>query len=198
MSDGDTRQKLIQAGLELMLSQGYSATAIDEVCSSAGVSKGSFYHFFSSKEEFGLAILDAFYEGGVARVEGGEHTGIADPGRRLEAFFDHMEEIAPDLWRHGCLLGSFATELAESNPTIRGRVGELFDGLGEKLAPVFMGAVDDPAEARDLADEMLALLEGTIVIARAHGEPERIAEAVRRFRRNVSARLPELEIAGVE
>lgn len=196
MSDGNTRRKLVQAGLQLMLSRGYSATSIDDVCSRAEVSKGSFYHFFSSKEEFGLAVLDAFFERGVARVEAGEHTGIRDPARRLEAFFDHMEKIAPELWRHGCLLGSFASELAESSPTIRGRVGELFDGLGDKMVPIFMGAVEDPGEARDLAEEMLALLEGTIIIARAHAEPERIAEAVRRFRRNVAARYPELEIAG--
>ncbi|MFP3948966.1 MAG: TetR/AcrR family transcriptional regulator [Longimicrobiales bacterium] len=198
MSDGNTRQKLLQAGLELMLSQGYSATAIDQVCSSAGVSKGSFYHFFSTKEEFGLAVLDAFYQRGVARVEEGEYTEVADSRQRLLAFFDHMEEIAPELWRHGCLLGSFASELADSSPPIRARVGELFDGLEEKLLPVFLGVAGDREEARDLANEMLALLEGTIVIARAHGEPDRIGEAVRRFRRSVVARNPELEGVALE
>ncbi len=103
-----------------------------------------------------------------------------------------MEEISPQIWRHGCLLGSFATELAESSPAIRRRVGELFDALAYDLASVFDGVAGDRAEARELADEMLALVEGTIVIARAHGEPERIAGAVRRFRRNLEARIPNL------
>ncbi|MFW6199125.1 MAG: hypothetical protein ACOC8K_01005, partial [Gemmatimonadota bacterium] len=77
-------------------------------------------------------------------------------------------------------------------------VGELFDGLEEKLLPVFLGVAGDREEARDLANEMLALLEGTIVIARAHGEPDRIGEAVRRFRRSVVARNPELEGVALE
>ena len=188
MSPGDTRVKLLDAGLGLMLSRGYSATSIDDVCETAGVSKGSFYHFFGSKEEFGLAVLDTFYERGVERVKAGDYTSVADPVERLWAFFDHMERISPELWRNGCLLGSFATELAESSPTIRDRVGELFDALGEEVVPVFLAVTGDPEQARDLAEEMLALIEGTIVIARAHGEPERVADAVRRFRRNVDAR----------
>lgn len=172
-----------------MLARGYSATPIDDVCEAAGVSKGSFYHFFSSKEEFGLAVLDAFYERGVERVRAGDYTEVADPVERLHAFLDHMERISPDLWRHGCLLGSFATELVESSPTIRDRVGELFDALGEQVMPIFLAVTEDAEQARDLAEEMLALIEGTIIIARAHGEPDRISDAVRRFRRNVEARM---------
>lgn len=193
MSPGDTRVKLLDAGLSQMLAGGYSATSIEDVCKAAGVSKGSFYHFFDSKEEFGLAVLDAFYERGVERVREGDFAKIADPVERLRAFFDHMERISPQLWRHGCLLGSFATELAESSPTIRDRVGELFDALGEHMVPVFLAVTGDVDRARDLAEEMLAQIEGTIVIARAHGEPERIADAIRRFRRNVQARMGSLE-----
>lgn len=193
MSPGDTRIKLLDAGLGLMLARGYSATSIDDVCEAAGVSKGSFYHFFGSKEEFGVAVLDAFYERGVARVKAGDYAKITDPVERLWAFFDHMERISPELWRHGCLLGSFATELAESSPVIRDRVGELFDALGEQVVPVFRAVTDDVDQARDLAEEMLALIEGTIIIARAHGEPDRVADAVRRFRRNVEARMPAFE-----
>lgn len=178
-----------------MLARGYSATSIDDLCKAVGVSKGSFYHFFRGKEDFGLAVLDDYYERGVARVESGAFATVPDPLERLRGFFDHMETIAPDLWRHGCLMGAFAAELWESSPVIHARVGELFDMMAERLAPLFVTVVGDEDDGRALAVEMLAMLEGWIVLARAHGDPQRIAEGVRRFRSNIGGRIAGLEPA---
>lgn len=180
-----------------MLARGYSATSIDDLCKAAGVSKGSFYHFFEGKEQFGLAVLDDYYERGVAHVESGTFTTIADPLERLGAFFDHMQTIAPELWRHGCLMGAFAAELWESSPVIHTRVGQLFDMMAARLAPLFTSVLNDEDEGMALAVEMLAMLEGWIVLARAHDEPQRIAEGVRRFRSLLARRIPGLEPAGV-
>lgn len=57
---GETRDKLIEAGLQLMLAKGYTNTGIQEIVNQAGVPKGSFYHYFDSKENFALAIIDSF------------------------------------------------------------------------------------------------------------------------------------------
>lgn len=57
---GETRDKLIEAGLQLMLAKGYTNTGIQEIVNQAGVPKGSFYHYFDSKESFALAIIDSF------------------------------------------------------------------------------------------------------------------------------------------
>ncbi|MGD8289959.1 MAG: TetR/AcrR family transcriptional regulator [Gemmatimonadota bacterium] len=193
MIETDTRSRLIEAGCELMLARGYSATSIDDLCKTVGVSKGSFYHFFRGKEEFGLAVLEDYYERGVATVESGDFATIPDPLERLRGFFDHLEAIAPDLWRHGCLMGAFAAELWESSPMIHARVGELFDSMAARMAPLFVSAVGDEDEGSALAVEMLAMLEGWIVLARAHDDPQRIADGVRRFRNNISARIVGLE-----
>lgn len=197
MSQSDTYERLIEAGCARMLARGYSATSIDDVCKAAGVSKGSFYHFFEGKEQFGLAVLDDYYERGVAHVEGGAFVAIPDPLRRLEAFFDHMEAIAPDLWRHGCLMGAFAAELWESSPVIHQRVGQLFDMMAARLAPLFASVVGDEDEGMALAVEMLAMLEGWIVLARAHADPGKIADGVGRFRSGLSGRIPGLAPAAV-
>jgi len=55
-----TRDKLLHTAEELMLRDGYSATRVDDVIRKAGVSKGSFYHFFDSKESLGLAAIDQY------------------------------------------------------------------------------------------------------------------------------------------
>lgn len=172
-----------------MLARGYSATSVDDICSSAGVSKGSFYHFFSSKEDLGLAVLNRFYREGMQTVGSGPFLHVTDPRERLERFFDHLEAVAPEFWRRGCLMGNFATELAESNPVIHGRVTELFNAMTVRLAPIFEALLGDAAEALGWAEEMLMLLEGSIILARVHGDPQRIAIGLRRFRSSVESRL---------
>ncbi len=189
MPKGDTKQKLLDAARELMLSRGYSATSVDEICSRAGVSKGSFYHFFPTKEELGLAVLNAFYHDGVGRVRRGEYARIADPTDRLLGLLDHLETIAPDLWEHGCLMGNFATELCESNPVIGKRVDEVFTELTAGLSPLFAPIAADPGEAMELAEQLLMVIEGSIIFARAHRDPKRIADGVRRFRGAVQDRI---------
>lgn len=183
MPRGDSRKKILEAAFELLLARGYSATSVDEICSRAGVSKGSFYHFFHSKEELGLAVLNRFYREGMHIIGKGDFLQVADPRRRLDAFFDHLEQVAPDFWQRGCLLGNFATELSESNPVIHARVTELFSDMVSKLAPLFAAVIGDPQEAALWAEEMLMVLEGSIILARVHDDPSRIATGIRRFRR---------------
>jgi len=57
------KDDIVQAGLELMLSKGFTATGVEAILKQANVPKGSFYNFFSSKEEFGLAIIDRYVAG---------------------------------------------------------------------------------------------------------------------------------------
>ena len=57
----DTREKLLRTAERLMLRDGYSATRVDDVLRHAGLSKGSFYHFFDSKEALGLAALEHYF-----------------------------------------------------------------------------------------------------------------------------------------
>jgi TetR/AcrR family transcriptional regulator, transcriptional repressor for nem operon len=187
----DSRSRIIDAARELMLARGYSATSVDDICSSAKVSKGSFYHSFASKAELGLAVLDAFYQHGVSRLRNGDYVRNPDPVGRLMGFFDHLEVVAPELWEHGCLLGNFATELAESSPEIHARVGELFDQLVEGMTPVFEPFGDD---AKALAEQLLNVLEGSIIMGRAHSDPGRIAVGVGRFRRVIEMQMDALGI----
>jgi TetR/AcrR family transcriptional regulator, transcriptional repressor for nem operon len=172
-----------------MLRYGYAATAVDEICAKAGVTKGSFYHFFETKEELGLAVLDAFYEQGAARVLSGKFAEANDPYQRLRGLFDHLETIGPEIWRHGCLIGNFACEHAESSQLIRRRVARMFEELANRLAPVFQPIARDGREAIELAEQTLMVIEGAVIMARAYDDPRRIASGLRQFRRMVEARI---------
>jgi TetR/AcrR family transcriptional repressor of nem operon len=195
MSEAPSRTSILRTARDLMLRYGYAATSVDDICSKAGVTKGSFYHFFATKEDLGLAVLNGFYEDGVARVAGGPYAAMDDPYRRLRGLFDHLEAIGPQLWRNGCLMGNFACELAESSQTIRRRVAEIFADLVQRWVPLFRPVSRSPAEAAALAEQTLMVIEGAVVMARAHDDPSRIAAGLRRLRRTIEARIPQSRTA---
>lgn len=178
------REKLVTAAETLMLSRGYASTSVDEICEAAGVSKGSFYHFFRTKEDLGLAVLDAFQErnGGIL-AKGVKESG--DPVDRSLALVDHLLDSAGTLWGNGCLLGSFALDLAETNPTIRKAVSEKFRQvaavLGEGLEPLGTEGED----GAELAERFIVVVEGALVLARAHDDWSYVERALERFRRDV-------------
>lgn len=181
----ETPDKLLDAALHLMLSRGYAGTTVDDICTEAGVSKGSFYHFYKTKEELALATLERFYRRGANEFWNGEFRALEDPLDRAFGFVRNTEEHAEFLWREGCLLGSFATELADSNPAMQKAVSKLFrditEGMAEFLGPVAERAGPDGPSAEQLADMFLEILEGSILLAKAYKDPSRIAVSAARF-----------------
>jgi TetR/AcrR family transcriptional regulator, transcriptional repressor for nem operon len=195
MAEAQSRTSIVKTARDLMLRHGYAATSVDDICSKAGVTKGSFYHFFETKEELGLAVLNAFYEQGAARVLNGTFAEMNDPHQRLLGLFDHLEAIGPELWRHGCLIGNFACEHAESSQLIRRRVADMFEELVNSLAPLFRPIARGGREAAELAEQTLMVIEGAVIMARAHDDPGRIASGLARFRRTIEARIGESRTA---
>ncbi len=185
MSASTAKEKLIQAALRLMLDKGYAGTAVDEICESAGVSKGSFYHFFKTKEDIGLAALEAFIQGAEKLISRGSFMEIEDPIQRVFGYLDHAEAVSKEIWGDGCLLGTFAIDLARTHPVIRSRVTALFDKAAANVAQIFKPIAvlrQDGPTAVQLAEQYLAMLEGSIVLAKAHDDWKRIPQGLQAFR----------------
>jgi TetR/AcrR family transcriptional regulator, transcriptional repressor for nem operon len=178
----DTREKLVRTAEVLMLRDGYSATRVDDVIRKAGLSKGSFYHFFASKEALGLAALEHYYADRVGRLAAGTYAAEADPLRRARGFLQHAADVAADLWETGCLLASFAADAAGSSRVIanalRKRTNELRDLLAELLRPYATPEIT----AGELADRMLICIEGSVVLARIYGDPAYLRRGLDQFR----------------
>ncbi len=176
----------MQTALHLMLDKGYAGTTVDEICETADVSKGSFYHYFDSKEAIGLAALEAFILNGGQLMQDGPYQNVEDPVERVFAYLEHAETVAKKIWGEGCLLGTFATDLARTHPAIQTRVRGLFDqvekNMSELFQPIASFRKSNPS-ARELARQYLAMLEGAIVLAKAYGEWKRIPQALKGFGR---------------
>lgn len=187
MNPTNTQEKIFNAAKTLMLSKGYPATTVDEICESAKVSKGSFYHSFSSKEELGIRLLEWYHQGGTEKVFGGSYKDIKDSEQRMYGFLDYIEKSSKELWGNGCLLANLGMELAESNPKIRVEVSGIFKKLSHSLETIFEpagrknGAKDHPS-AKELAEQFLVMLEGSIILARVNKNWSIVNRSIQNFR----------------
>ncbi len=195
MSRTTAKEKLIAAALDLMAERDYTVISVDEICERAGVSKGSFYHFFKSKEDLGLTAIWAYFRESLDDMAAAEFMRRTDPVERAFGFLDYMESMADRHYRTGCLFGNVAVGIARSQPRFQHRIGKVFDGLAEAFAALLApfaseDASDGLPSAKELAELYLSVMEGSIVMGRAHSDPERIRKGQRWFRQYLEALVP--------
>lgn len=192
----ESKERILTAAKELFLSRGYGATTVDAICERAKLTKGSVYYFFDSKEGLGLAVLDWSLRRSAQMLASGPYLRIADPVAKAFAFLKHLEKCSPELWNGGCLLGSFAMELAETNSRMQQAVVGMFQALADTIAELLQPiAAHCPGKqtpsASELADTLLGSIEGSIILAKAYRDPTRIPKAIRGFRRSLATLVTE-------
>lgn len=190
-----TRARLVRAGIEAVLERGWAASGVDTVLRSAGVPKGSFYHYFPSKDDFGYAVLQgyqAFFLKRLDRCFGGE----ASPARRLDAQFaaflaESLDGMARHGWQRGCLVGALGQELGGLHEGFRQRLLASLDEWGEVLARA-LAAAQARGEVRGGLDPALAARgfwtawEGAVLRARLARDGAPLEAAIADFRRLVA------------
>lgn len=186
-----TQENILKAARDLFLSKGYPTTTVDEIVDKAGVSKGSFYHAFPSKEDMGIVLLDWYQRGGEQQFLNGPFAKMEDPKKRMFAYLDHIENVSKELWSHGCLLGTLGLELAETSPKIRKKISKIFKGLIKSLEPIFEpagknnGAKGHPS-AREIAEGFLITMEGAIMLVRVNKDWNYFSRGMQNFRNHLN------------
>ncbi len=178
----DARDRLIAATTELIWNEGYAAFTVDRVCERADVRKGSFYHFFESKEQLVLAALDAHWAKRRPVLDALFSPSLP-PLERLRRYFASIHERQLDLKsRTGRLLGCFfnavAVGAAQQNPEIARKVQGIFATSERYYESALLEAaargevaIDD---VRGKAKSLFALMEGVLAQARIQDDPELI------------------------
>lgn len=169
--ESPTKDRLLDAAEQLMLTKGFAATTVDEICEAAKLTKGSLFHYFESKAELGRVLLERFCAAGE-KVHEGLFGSETDPLMRVYAYIDNAAKVAADPANKGCLLGMFAQELCDLNPDIRATCEQGFDrwakGFGDELAKA--KAKHPPKKAFDpheLAEHLIAVMEGSLILGKA-------------------------------
>jgi len=184
MKNLSVKDNLLKTSYDLFLGKGYNATTVDEICKSAGVSKGSFFHYFKTKEELGLEVLKWYYAYATNLIMSGSFINESDPIKRVFSFIDYTGSISRQLWGNGCLLGSFVIDLSRSNKKVVTKISNIFSGMTEALAKIFSAVAEKNKNvtASELAEQYLLIIEGAIVLAKAKNDWKKVLSAIRNFR----------------
>jgi TetR/AcrR family transcriptional repressor of nem operon len=188
---GATRTRILDAAEKLVLEQGFGGSSVDEIIASAGTTKGGFFHHFSTKQALALGLVERYVaedmqllEDLLARAE----RLSDDPLQQLLLFIGLQEELADDLGDgRGCLYASIMYEkelvdertrdlIAEAVRAWRARTRAKLNEVVAKYPPRV------PIDLDALADQGLAVYEGTFVLSRALDEPELLRGQLRHFR----------------
>ncbi|WP_067041833.1 TetR/AcrR family transcriptional regulator [Moritella sp. JT01] len=111
--NSDTRALLIRSGVEVLTESGFAAAGIDGILKKVGVPKGSFYHYFKSKEDFGQAVIDNYANYFAAKLDKCLLDESLAPLQRIVKFADEAKQgIVKFEFKRGCLVGNLGQEVA--------------------------------------------------------------------------------------
>jgi len=153
----DTRDNILASGQRLMASKGFSAVGLNEILATAGVPKGSFYHYFGSKDAFGEALLEAYFEEYLADID----KTLAKPGlsmaRRLMNYFANWQDSQSFLDCQGkCLAVKLGAEVADLSETLRAAMKRGTAGIVSRLAAAIEDGVAEGSLSVDDTPQRVA------------------------------------------
>ena len=181
----DTRQRIISAAQELIYARSYNEVGVQEICDHANVKKGSFYHFFPSKRDLALAVLDQSQTYMYDEIINKSFHEDIPPLARIERFFSTLYAFHKQARENtgsvfGCPFGNLGSEMSTQDEDIRNKV----DSILKASEKPFEKALNEAVERGDLqavdtaatAKAIFAYTEGIMLYAKTRNDPELIRE----------------------
>jgi TetR/AcrR family transcriptional regulator, transcriptional repressor for nem operon len=171
-----TKQRLIDAGLRMLLQHGYNSLGIQALLEETGTPKGSFYHHFKDKEDFALQVLDAY----MVAVHEGLDACLLDaalpPLARIRLFFETTREKYREEGYLGCLMGGLGQELSGVSEVFARKIDWCLSSISERMAKCLTEARergDIPAtrNVQEMADLLVDCWEGAALRSRLRRNP---------------------------
>ncbi|MDX8397265.1 MAG: TetR/AcrR family transcriptional regulator [Mariprofundaceae bacterium] len=179
----DTRTRIITASAELFYIQGFESVGLQKICAQAKVSKSSFYHFFASKDEVAIAVVNAHWHNaqeGLAEL----FSSPLMPLQKIRAIFDNIfdksESSCSELGGiFGCPFGNLASELSNSNPALQKQVQIIFDHMTEIYIDLIkqakqQGEFSEKISTLETAHALVMLMQGISIIGKVYNDPTKM------------------------
>lgn len=177
MAAKDTKTEIIRAGLGMIARQGFNSTGIDAVLKRAGVPKGSFYHYFSSKQDFGLRVLDHFAEGIEGIFASFLEDSTVSPLTRLRNCVESLAvRFEANNCSIGCLAANLGQEMADQNEEFRKKLADIFAAWMRRFEKCLVEARDAGEIPEDVspalaAESFLSGFEGALLVSKVMKSP---------------------------
>lgn len=179
-----SRELLLEAATELIRAKGFTSTTVDDLCAKAGVSKGTFFHNFSSKEELGIAAANRWSEITSEFFLSAPYHQKKDPLERVIGYVQFRKEILRgELAEFTCLVGTMVQEVYSSHPEIKEACFDSIFRHAENLESDIneakkMYAPKAHWTPKSLALHTQAVLQGAFILAKASGDVKVAAESI--------------------
>jgi TetR/AcrR family transcriptional repressor of nem operon len=189
MQHHHSKARLLDAAIKVVRTKGYNATRIEDVCAEAGVTKGSFFHHFKTKDDLALAAIEHWKASSGDLFANAPYHHAADPLDRILAYVDFRKTILTgELPEFTCFAGTMVQETYATNPQLRAACESSICGHAKTLEADFEAAmrkygVTDEVTAGSLARHTQCVIQGAFILAKATGSAAIAAESIDHLRR---------------
>lgn len=184
-----TRRRLLEVGQQEIYLHGFQGASLEGILNRAGVTKGAFFHHFSSKAQFGYAVVDEVIAEMIAAQWVHPLAEASDPLATIATEFERgaaaLREQRPIL---GCPLNNLAQEMSPLDERFRRRTAAVFERWRASYRDAFeraksSGIVAPALDCEDAAHALVAQIEGTLSLARNSQDPATLDTGARSLRR---------------
>jgi TetR/AcrR family transcriptional repressor of nem operon len=191
-----TRTKLLDSALHVIRAKGYAATTVDDICAQAGVSKGSFFHHFASKEQLGIAAIGHFGAMAASLFDTAPYRNLPDPRDRVLGYVDFRASLLQgEIADYTCLIGTSVQEAYATHPDLRaaceqGLTAHVAELEKDLQAAKLLYAPDAEWTAESVGYFMQAVLQGSFILAKAKQGPDVARESLAHLKRYLQSLFP--------
>ncbi|WXL24764.1 TetR/AcrR family transcriptional regulator [Ectopseudomonas mendocina] len=190
----DKRELILAKGAEVMTRRGYHGAGVQEIVQAAGVPKGSFYHYFESKEDFALQALQSVYQPRLQRYADALSNSALSPRERILGYYHDLHEhfARQERLKYHCFIGSLSFEMAELSPAL----GVAVDGILQQSADILQACLEQAQAAgqlaadedcRNLAAFICNAWQGTLTRLKVSGNLQALTDFIERLQRLLQA-----------
>jgi TetR/AcrR family transcriptional regulator, transcriptional repressor for nem operon len=176
-----TKQRLLDAGMAMLLKQGFNDLGIQVLLAATGIPKGSFYHHFRDKEDFALQVIEQYMTGVHDALDACLVDDSRAPLDRVRHFFEMTQQSYSEEGYLGCLLGALGQELSGVSEVFRRRIDGCMSEIARRIAgclrlAVERGDVPAGADPERMARLLVDCWEGAALRSRLRGDAAPLTE----------------------